>query len=139
MAAGCWYDDKTMYIGNLWPNQINSLFFCFVYLFVWGYSKIIHSHGEVTTTGEGLQILTYARHSWALNSEGSLACHTYCNTGHPFIIVIFKDSWPSHLLPSVYFSNGVVTTSFYDLGLSQLGFEHLTFGLRGPTIVRRKA
>ena len=37
-------------------------------------------------TGEGLQILTYARH--LLSSEGSLACHNYCDTGHPFIIVI---------------------------------------------------
>ena len=27
-------------------------------------------------TGEGLQILTYARHLWPLSSEGSLACHT---------------------------------------------------------------
>ena len=27
-------------------------------------------------TGEGLQILTYARHLWPLSSDGSLACHT---------------------------------------------------------------
>ena len=53
-------------------------------------------------TGEGLQILTYARHSWPLSSEGSLACHTYCDTGHPFIMVNYL---------------------FY-LGLSRLGFEH---------------
>ena len=25
--------------------------------------------------------LTYARHSWPLSSKGSLACHTYCDTG----------------------------------------------------------
>ena len=25
-------------------------------------------------------------HSWPLISEGSLACHTYCGTGHPFIM-----------------------------------------------------
>ena len=30
-----------------------------------------------TITGEGLHILTYARHSLPLSSEGSLACHTY--------------------------------------------------------------
>ena len=35
---------------------------------------------------EGLQILTYARPSWPLSSEGSLACHTYYDTGHPFVI-----------------------------------------------------
>ena len=31
-----------------------------------------HSYGDVTIAGEGLQILTYARHSWTLSSEGSL-------------------------------------------------------------------
>ena len=33
-------------------------------------------------TGEGLQILTYARHSWPLSSEGSFACYTYCDTDY---------------------------------------------------------
>ena len=48
--------------------------------------------------GEGLGILTYARHSWPLSSEGSLACHTYCDTGHPFtcILVISEDLWYTH-------------------------------------------
>ena len=27
--------------------------------------------------------------------------HTYCDTGHPFITVIFEDAWHSHLLPSI--------------------------------------
>ena len=31
-----------------------------------------------TIAGEGLQILTYTRHSWPLVSEGSLTCHIYC-------------------------------------------------------------
>ena len=43
---------------------------------------------DVTIAGEGLQILNNARHSWPLSSEGSLACHTYCVTGYPFIMVI---------------------------------------------------
>ena len=46
--------------------------------------------------------LTYTRHSRQLSSEGSLACHTYCDTWHPFIMVISEDSWYSHLLPSVW-------------------------------------
>ena len=50
--------------------------------------------------GERLQILTFPRHSWSLSSEGSLACHTYCDTGHPFIMVISKHPWHSHLLLS---------------------------------------
>ena len=40
--------------------------------------------------------------SWPLTSEGSLACHTYCDTGHPFIMVITEDPWHSHLLPSFW-------------------------------------
>ena len=60
-------------------------------LFVWcfsSYSKIFHSYGDVVITGEGLQIFTFARHSWPLSSEVSLACHNYRDTGHPFIMVI---------------------------------------------------
>ena len=53
--------------------------------FVWGFSshsRIFHSYGDVfIISGEGLQILTYVRHSWPLSSEGSLACHNYCDTG----------------------------------------------------------
>ena len=73
-------------------------------LFVWGFSSHlrIHSHGEVTITGEGVQILTYAQHSWPLSSEGSLACHTYYDTGQPFIMVISEETWHSHLLPSFW-------------------------------------
>ena len=48
--------------------------------------------GDVTITGEGLHILTYARHSSPLSSESSLACHTYCDTGHPFIIIITRET-----------------------------------------------
>ena len=73
-------------------------------LFVWGlssHSRIFHSYGDVIITCEGLQILTYARHSWPLSSESSLACHTYCDTGHLFTMDISEDPWHSHLLPSV--------------------------------------
>ena len=41
----------------------------------------------------------HARHSWPLSSEGS--SHLYCDTGHPFIMVISEDPWHSHLLPGV--------------------------------------
>ena len=58
-----------------------------VCLFVWGISShliIFQSYGDVIITGEGL-LLTYARHSWPLSSEGSLASRTYgasVNDGH---------------------------------------------------------
>ena len=44
-----------------------------------------------TIAGEGLQILTYTRHSWPLSSGGSLMCHTYCDTGNTLIMVISED------------------------------------------------
>ena len=48
-----------------------------------------------------LQIWTYTRHSWPLNSEGSLAYQAYCYREHPFIMVISEDQRHSNLLPSV--------------------------------------
>ena len=69
----------------------NLLVFClFVCLGVFRHSRIFYSYGDVTITDEGLQFLTYARHSRPLNNEGSLACHTYYDTGHPFIMLIYK-------------------------------------------------
>ena len=35
-------------------------------------------------------------------SEGSLMCHTHWDTGLPFIIMVIKDPWHSHLMPSVW-------------------------------------
>ena len=46
--------------------------------FFWGggssSSRIFHSYGDITITGEGFQISTYmyARHSWSVSTEGSL-------------------------------------------------------------------
>ena len=40
------------------------------------HSRIFRSHGDVSITGEGLQILTYAWQLRLLSSEDSLACHT---------------------------------------------------------------
>ena len=74
-------------------------------LFVWSlssHSRIFHSYGDVTIADEGLQILTYARHWWPLSSEASLTCHTYCDKGLPFIMVISEDPWHSQLMPSVW-------------------------------------
>ena len=50
---------------------------------------MFHSYGDIAIAGEGLKIFIYARHSWALSSEGSLACHTYCDKGHLFIRAVY--------------------------------------------------
>ena len=97
-------------------------------LFVWGFSsqsRIFLSYGDVTIAGEGLHILTSVRHSWLFSSDGSLACYTYLDTGHPFIS---EDPLHSHLLPSVWLWS--CHFKFYALRLSRLGFEHLTLRLR---------
>ena len=92
-------------------------------------SRIFHPFGDNTINGEGLQILTYARHSWPVSSEGSLVCQTYCDTGHPFIMLTSEDTWHSHLMPDVW--QWMCHYCINNLGLSRLEFEHPTFRLRG--------
>jgi hypothetical protein len=59
------------------------LFVClFVYCFTF-HSRIFHLYGDVITAGEGLQNLALC--SRPLSREGSLSCHTCCDTGpQPF-------------------------------------------------------
>ena len=71
---------------TLAPQTFHCWYVCLsVCLFVWVFSfhsRIFHSPPM-------------------LGSEGSLACHTYCDTWHPFIMVISGDPWHSRLLLSV--------------------------------------
>ena len=57
--------------------------------------------------------LTFARHSWPLSSEGFIAWHSECDTGHPFIIVISEDPLYSRIAErlSVDLSLPVFSTS----------------------------
>ena len=86
------------------PVSVDCLFVClFVgFFFLVFRPRIFHSYGDVTIAGEGLQMLTYARHAWSLSSEDSLTCPTHCDTGLTFILVISEDSLHSHLLPTVW-------------------------------------
>ncbi|XP_078314780.1 von Willebrand factor A domain-containing protein 5A-like isoform X2 [Crassostrea virginica] len=72
-----------------------------------------NSERDVTITDEGLQILTYFQPSWPLTSEGCLACHTYCDTGHSFKMVLTRTR-DAHTY-CLAFSSGAVTACFYDL------------------------
>ena len=74
-----------------------SLFVC-VFLFV---PHENFTHMETSPLPVKSCKLTCARDSWPLSSEGSLTCHTYCDTGHSFIMVISEDPWHSLLLLSV--------------------------------------
>ena len=72
--------------------------------------------------------LTYARHSWLLSWEGSLGCHTYCDTGHPFITVFSEDPWQSHLLPNIW------QWSCHNLFLLKLNLRSVVAGIRTPNL-----
>ena len=63
------------------------------------HSKIFHSCGDVIIACQVLQILTSARQSCPLRFEGSLACHTYCDTGQSFIMVITEE-WRGSVTPT---------------------------------------
>ena len=54
------------FIINISNFKVSIHHVCFVYLFVWGFyvPLIFQSYENVTITGEGLQTLTYTRHSW---------------------------------------------------------------------------
>ena len=100
----CWIQTMTVFL--LWQDKyvLAVSFDLFVCLFVWGLSsnsRIFNSYLDVIITCDGLLILTYAWLSWSLSSKGSLACHTYCGTGHPFIIVISEDPLHLQLSPRV--------------------------------------
>ena len=65
-------------------TKFQNLYFMYVCLFV---SVLLEKIGDVTITSDGLQLLTYARQSWPLSSDGSLACQVVCDMGQPFIMV----------------------------------------------------
>ena len=68
-------------------------------LFVLGFashSKFFHSFVEVTITGKGLQILTYARHLWPLSSEFFNVPHILWRGSTLYYgQLIFEDPWHS--------------------------------------------
>ena len=95
-AALCWPAIR-------WLWGVYSVIVTIYLMIVWSFSshsKIFHSFGDVTIAGEGLHILTYVQHSWPLSSEGSLACHTYWEMGHPFIIINSHLQGPVTLAPN---------------------------------------
>ena len=70
--------------GDDHPKRKDRVTVCLFELDFSSQSRIFHSYGDVTITGEGLQNLTYARHSWTNEQWVFFACHTNCDTGHSF-------------------------------------------------------
>ena len=86
---------------NDWLNVCNCLFVCLGSLVFFSLDTFSLIYGDVTITGERLQFFAYTRYSWPLSSESSLECHTFCDMGNPFMMIISEDPWYSHLMPSV--------------------------------------
>ena len=80
-------------------QQWNCLFVCLEFIVPVENFSLIWRHHHCRWRAANL---TYAQHSWPLSSEDSFTCHTHCDTGLHFIMVIFKDPWHSHLLTSVW-------------------------------------
>ena len=79
----------------------------------------------------GWKLLTYSRHSWPLNSEDSLACCTATPTVTRDIRLLWSSPRTRYTLTYCRaFGSGDVTTCFYELGLSRLGYEHPSFHWR---------
>ena len=93
----------------------------FVYLFgVYRPTGEFFTHMETLPlpSGEGLQILTYARHFWLFFSVPHLLWHgTSVYDGH------FRGPGRNTHTYCWAFSSGAVNTCLFDLGLSRLGFE----------------
>lgn len=87
------------------------------------YSRTLY----VTFAEEGLQKLTFTRHSWPLSMVGSLDCHTYCDTRHSLMIVISKDHDTHTFCRS--FSSRASNTCFNDWFLRSVAAE-----IRKPTL-----
>ena len=103
-----------------------TLFFvlCLVYLL---HSRIYYTYGDGILPVKGSKFWTTVVTYGHRVSNCHSTCHTFCDKGHPFIMVISEDPRHSHLL----LSSGGFTTCFNDLALLRQGFEHLTFRMWG--------
>ena len=104
LNIGCHVKRLRDFVSWYWPvEHLFVVISWFIYLFI-----VFRSSWEYFThieTSKGLQILTYARHSWPLSSECSLACHTYMYTvtrDQGFHGLIQFDLWHLLHLPSVW-------------------------------------
>lgn len=81
-------------IWDLFSRVICNFCFCFVLFHLW----LLHLYGDSIITGERP---TYSRHSWLLTVNVLLHVTEFCDTRHPFRIVISEDPWHLQLSPNV--------------------------------------
>ena len=120
-----------MYTDYMYTPTNVSLSANFYLLFCLGFFVLLENFSLIWRRhhdGQGLQMFTYARHLWPLSreGEGSLACQSYCDTGHPLINVISEDPMTLTSIAerlTVELSLPVLTTQVLynlDLEMSQL-------------------
>ena len=112
-------------------------YFKFLSAWFWGVPQQ-NKYFQITTYGGGDPSLirysskTYARHPLSLSSEeDSLTGHIYCETGHPFLLVISEDPWHSHL-PSAW--QWYCHYLLFRLRSASAGIWTLNHPLSGPTL-----
>ena len=114
----------------MWPMGL--LFVCMIVVYRPTREFAIHVETSCTVIGEGLQILTYARHScmvielWGFFKVPHLLWHG------PSVYNLHLRG-PVTLAPNLWraLGSGAVTTCFNDIGLSLLGLKHPNFRLWG--------
>ena len=101
--------------------RASGIFLVCLFGFFLSHSRIFHSCGDVTINVD-LCPAFMPIEQWGFFSVAHLLWH---GAGHPFIMVISKGLWHSHLLPSVWqWSCHYLSKCLYDVGLSRLGFKH---------------
>jgi hypothetical protein len=89
----CWLIGRHRYIWMLsWLNWLIDLFICFE-----SHEQFFSYLATVIITGDKAANLDLCLALTAYSSEGSFSCHTYCDTGPPFLRSYQKDPWFSLL------------------------------------------
>ena len=69
------------------PFKIPTLAMIFYVFGVYRPTREYFTHMETSA----LPVKGYARHSWPVSNEGSLACHSFCDTRNSLIMAISED------------------------------------------------
>jgi hypothetical protein len=80
-------------VSNIWQEELADQLVCFVCLNVCfeSHEQFFSYLATVTITGDGAANLDLCLALMAFSSEGSFTCHTYCDTGPPFLWSYPKD------------------------------------------------
>jgi hypothetical protein len=117
-------------VWNYCERKVLSFFFLFVCLIVLSHTSNFFSYlVAVTITGDRTANLDMCLALTAFSSESSFTCHTYCDTGPPFLRSYPKDPWFS-LLNAVLLAKKQLLPILNFLGLtrpvSRAGLEPTT-------------